>query len=118
MKLMPPAIARSSTACAVASSEPTLCMNDFSSASPNVIAPRHRLDTLTPAPPRLRYFMRRTLPDYAKGVPMSATAVETAQAKGWRHVYFNALTIAFWGVHLLAIVGVALLGFSWLGIVL
>jgi stearoyl-CoA desaturase (delta-9 desaturase) len=47
---------------------------------------------------------------------MSVTPVERAQAKGWRHVYFNALTLPFWGVHVLAIVGVALTGFSWLGL--
>src|SRR6185503_3086754 len=52
---MPAATARSSTACEVASSEPALCMNDFSSASPNVIAPRHRLDTFTPEDPRCSY---------------------------------------------------------------
>src|SRR5262245_65041216 len=57
MKLMPAASARSSTACVVDSSIPTLCMNDFSSASPNVIAPRHKLDTFAPAAPRLRYCM-------------------------------------------------------------
>src|SRR6185369_8598619 len=57
MKLIPAATARSSTACAVASSEPTLCMNDFSSASPNVIAPRHRVETFTPDDPRFLYLM-------------------------------------------------------------
>src|SRR5690606_22923561 len=49
---------------------------------------------------------------------MSVTAVERAQAKGWRHVYFNALTLPFWGVHVLAIVGIAITGFSWLGLAL
>lgn len=48
----------------------------------------------------------------------SMTAVEAAQAKGWRHVYFNALTLPFWGVHILAIVGIAITGFSWLGLAL
>src|SRR5512140_284162 len=57
MKLIPAATARSSTACEVASSEPTLCMNDFSSASPNVIAPRHRVETFTPDDPRFLYFI-------------------------------------------------------------
>ncbi len=47
---------------------------------------------------------------------MSVTPVEKAQAKGWRHVYFNALTLPCWGVHVLAIVGIALTGFSWLGL--
>ncbi|NVB78037.1 MAG: acyl-CoA desaturase [Kofleriaceae bacterium] len=46
------------------------------------------------------------------------TAVEAAQARGWRHVYFNALTLPFWGVHILAIVGIAITGFSWLGLAL
>ncbi len=49
---------------------------------------------------------------------MTVTPVERAQAKGWRHVYFNALTLPFWGVHVLAIVGVVLTGFSWLGLAL
>src|ERR1700752_202026 len=48
---------------------------------------------------------------------MSVTPVEAAQAKGWRHVYFIALSLPFWGVHILAIVGIALTGFSWLGLV-
>ncbi len=47
---------------------------------------------------------------------MSVTPVEAAQAKGWRHVYFNALTLPFWGVHVLAIAGVAITGLSWLGL--
>src|SRR5215475_6058602 len=62
---MPAATARSSTACEVASSEPALCMNDFSSASPKVIAPMHRLETFTPEEPRFLYFIlvtsRRTV---------------------------------------------------------
>jgi stearoyl-CoA desaturase (delta-9 desaturase) len=45
-------------------------------------------------------------------------AVAEAQAKGWRRVYFNVLSIPFWGVHVLAIVGVILLGFSWRGVAL
>ena len=47
---------------------------------------------------------------------MAVTAVEAAQAKGWRRVYFNALTIPFWGIHVLAIIGLAILGFSWTGV--
>lgn len=42
-------------------------------------------------------------------------AVVEAQAKGWRRTYLNALTIPFWGVHILAIVGIAILGLSWWG---
>jgi stearoyl-CoA desaturase (delta-9 desaturase) len=49
---------------------------------------------------------------------MSETAVQRAQARGWRRVYFNALSIPYWGVHVLAIVGVAITGFSWLGLLL
>ncbi len=44
------------------------------------------------------------------------TPVEQAQAKGWRRVYFNAGSLPFWGVHLLAIVGIAITGFSWAGL--
>ncbi|MEO8702340.1 MAG: acyl-CoA desaturase [Kofleriaceae bacterium] len=49
---------------------------------------------------------------------MSTTAVQDAQARGWRRTYFNTLTIPYWGVHVLAIVGVAITGFSWLGLAL
>ena len=45
-------------------------------------------------------------------------AVEQAQSKGWRHTYFNALSIPYWGVHVLAVVGLAILGFSWTGALL
>jgi stearoyl-CoA desaturase (Delta-9 desaturase) len=44
------------------------------------------------------------------------TAVDAARARGFRRVYFNALTIPYWGVHILAIVGVIITGFSWLGL--
>jgi len=44
------------------------------------------------------------------------TPVEAARAKGWRHVYFNWLTLGFWAIHVLAIVGVAWLGWSWRGL--
>jgi len=43
-------------------------------------------------------------------------AVEAAQSKGFFRVYFNALTIPYWGVHILAIVGVIICGFSWFGL--
>jgi stearoyl-CoA desaturase (delta-9 desaturase) len=49
---------------------------------------------------------------------MNVTAVEAAQSKGWRHIYFNALSLPFWGVHVLAIVGIAITGLSWLGLAL
>jgi len=45
-----------------------------------------------------------------------STAVEAARAKGWRHVYLNYMTIGFWGIHVAAIAGVILLGWSWLGL--
>src|ERR1700722_12226046 len=41
----------------VFSSAPTLCMNDFSSASPKVMAPRQSSDTLTPEAPSFLYFI-------------------------------------------------------------
>src|SRR3954466_7184487 len=49
---------------------------------------------------------------------MNVNAVAEAQSKGWRSSYFNALSIPFWGVHILAIVGIAITGFSWLGLLL
>ena len=47
---------------------------------------------------------------------MDVNAVEAARARGWRHVYFNALTLPFWGIHVLAIAGICVLGWSWLGL--
>jgi stearoyl-CoA desaturase (delta-9 desaturase) len=44
------------------------------------------------------------------------TAVEAAQAKGWREIYFNPLSIPYWGLHLTAIIGVAVAGPSWTGL--
>ena len=49
---------------------------------------------------------------------MSTTAVEVAQAKGWRRIYFNAGTLPFWSIHIAAIAGVAILGWSWRGLAL
>jgi len=46
------------------------------------------------------------------------TAVDTAQAKGWRHVYFNSMTLGFLGVHALALAGIVMLGWSWWGFLL
>jgi len=48
----------------------------------------------------------------------SATSVQAASGRGWRRVYFNALTIPYWAIHLGAIAGIALLGFSWSGLLL
>src|SRR5258708_23433713 len=115
MKLMPAASARSSIACVVASSAPALCIIDLSSASPNVMPPRHSADTFTPAAPRFRYCIGET---YHRARVVAMNAVEAARAHGWRRVYFNALTIPFWGVHVLAIVGLATLGASWSGVAL
>jgi stearoyl-CoA desaturase (delta-9 desaturase) len=49
---------------------------------------------------------------------MSITAVETAQAKGWRRMYFHGGTVPYWSIHVAAIVGVAILGWSWRGLAL
>ena len=47
----------------VFSSHPTLCMNDFSSASPKVMAPRQSTGTLSPLFPSDRYSMASLSPD-------------------------------------------------------
>lgn len=47
------------------------------------------------------------------GVGMPGRRTETI-----RETYFNAGSIPFWGVHVTAIVGVVLLGFSWTGLAL
>src|SRR3954451_10441185 len=39
-----------------------------------------------------------------------------SRAKGWWDVYFNPASIAYWAIHVTAIVGVAITGFSWLGL--
>lgn len=49
---------------------------------------------------------------------MTMSSVLDASARSWRRIYFNALSIPFWGVHVLAIVGIAITGFSWLGVLL
>src|SRR5690349_3945860 len=49
---------------------------------------------------------------------MSMTSVADASSRGWRRVYFNSLTIPYWGVHLLAIIGIAITGFAWSGVLL
>ena len=41
-----------------------------------------------------------------------------ARAKGWRSVYFNRGSIPYWAVHVAAIAGVAITGFSWTGLAL
>jgi stearoyl-CoA desaturase (Delta-9 desaturase) len=47
-----------------------------------------------------------------------ATSVEAAAGKGWRRIYFNAAAIPFWAIHLAAVVGLAIVGFSWAGLAL
>jgi stearoyl-CoA desaturase (delta-9 desaturase) len=49
---------------------------------------------------------------------MSMNAVEAAQSRGWRGVYFHRGTLPYWGIHVAAIVGVALTGWSWHGVAL
>jgi len=49
---------------------------------------------------------------------MAMSSVIDASARSWRRIYFNALSIPFWGVHVLAIVGIAITGFSWFGVLL
>ena len=46
--------------------------------------------------------------------PMQTAA--NAQARGWRSIYFNALSIPYWLIHVAAIAGVAWLGWSWRGL--
>ena len=47
---------------------------------------------------------------------MSATTVQAASNRGFLRVYFNALTIPYWAIHIAAVVGVAVLGFSLWGV--
>jgi stearoyl-CoA desaturase (delta-9 desaturase) len=47
---------------------------------------------------------------------MAATAIEAAQQKGWRRIYLNSYSPPYWGVHVLAIAGVVVLGPSWWGL--
>jgi stearoyl-CoA desaturase (delta-9 desaturase) len=49
---------------------------------------------------------------------MEMSSVADASARSWRRIYFNLLTIPFWGVHILAIVGIAITGFSSAGVLL
>ena len=46
------------------------------------------------------------------------SSVAEAAAKSWRRIYFNVAAIPFWGVHILAVVGIAVTGFSWWGVAL
>jgi stearoyl-CoA desaturase (delta-9 desaturase) len=49
---------------------------------------------------------------------MPMTAVETAQARGWRRTYFHLGTLPYWSIHLAAVIGVAITGWSWRGLAL
>ena len=49
---------------------------------------------------------------------MSNTALEVAQIKGWRRKYFGPAALPYWGIHVAAIAGVAVLGWSWRGLAL
>jgi len=44
--------------------------------------------------------------------------VSRPQDASARQIYFNAASLPFWGVHVVALVGVLLLGFSWSGLAL
>src|ERR1700761_3499605 len=57
MKLMPAASARSIMACDVAASAAMLCIIEPAVGSPNVMAPRHSVETFTPLCPSVRYSM-------------------------------------------------------------
>jgi stearoyl-CoA desaturase (Delta-9 desaturase) len=49
---------------------------------------------------------------------MSITTMEAAPARGWRDIYFHRGTIPYWSIHVAAIVGVAITGWSWRGVAL
>ena len=53
-----------------------------------------------------------------RGISLPMSSVAEASAQSWRRIYFNVLSIPFWGVHILAVVGVAITGFSWFGVLL
>src|SRR5829696_4493185 len=43
-------------------------------------------------------------------------AVETARARSFWRTYANPASVPYWSVHIMAIAGMALVGFSWLGL--
>jgi len=49
---------------------------------------------------------------------MDVNAVDRVRAEGWRRIYFHVGTIPFWSVHIFAIIGLAIVGFSWSGVLL
>src|SRR5215475_5768110 len=50
--------------------------------------------------------------------PLMSMTVELSRTKGWRQIYFNPLTIPYWSVHVAALVGIAITGVSWQGLLL
>ena len=47
---------------------------------------------------------------------MASDPVAQSRARPWYETYLNLQSIPYWGVHLAAIVGVAMLGWSWTGL--
>jgi stearoyl-CoA desaturase (Delta-9 desaturase) len=48
--------------------------------------------------------------------PITRETVEAAQRKSLRQIYLNPGNLPYWGVHIAAVVGVAMVGFSWAGV--
>ena len=68
---------------------------------------------------RLRRAAEQIFPSgRVRGISLSMSSVAEASAQSWRRIYFNVLSIPFWGVHVLAVVGLAITGFSWFGVLL
>src|SRR4051794_13928027 len=88
-------------ACETSGVAPTLCMNDFSSASPKVIVPRQISETRAPDPPSGRYFMMtsaESAQDQARVRAAEAEAVrddvvDAPLARAVRHVVEIALGV-------------------------
>jgi stearoyl-CoA desaturase (delta-9 desaturase) len=40
-------------------------------------------------------------------------SARAAQARGWQKTYLHLATIPYWGVHVMALIGIVLLGWSW-----
>jgi stearoyl-CoA desaturase (Delta-9 desaturase) len=49
-------------------------------------------------------------------MPMSS--IEAAQARSWRAIYFRSSTIPYWSIHVAAVIGVVITGWSWSGLAL
>jgi len=61
---------------------------------------------------------RRRDAGYHGSMPVVADPVAAAKARGWRATYLHPKTIPWWGVHLAAVIGVIMLGWSWWGLAL